>query len=119
MKDFWGGFEKQAKRMMLADITSKMEPTLVVIFNPQDQKAKLFIQRLDKVLQNMGSSLDRLRILALNQMLDRELVKQLGAPEKEPSALLYRQGKPVGSIGGDASPTDLIEFMNTNRKHLM
>lgn len=117
--NFWFGFEKQAKRMMLSDITSRMEPTMIVVFNPQDQRAKLFIQRLDKVLQDMGGNMDRLRIMALNQMMDRELIKQLGASEKEPSVLLYRQGKPVGVLGGEATPTDIIEFMNANRKHLV
>lgn len=118
MNIFWDGFEKQAKRTMMSDLTSSLAPTLVVIFNPQDQRAKIFIQRLDKSLQDM-SGLDRLRIIALNQMTDRDLVGRVGASDKEASIVLMKQGKVIGSLDHTATSMEITEFINSHRKDLM
>lgn len=97
-------------------IKSNIAPMMVVSFNEADQASKLFIERLDKVLQSQ-SGLDRMKIVALNANKDQNTMKELKVSGS--SISLYKGGKHVGTLAGNSTEQQIATFLNENKKNLI
>lgn len=108
------GVEKHAaKRYMPQDVTSKMEPTVVIAWNPNLETSKLMIQRFDKALVSNAAAYDRARILAMDALMDKQTIAKLGL--SSPSVSLWRRGKLVDSFEGMGTEIDYIRFLQSNK----
>lgn len=109
--------EKQASgRPMASQIAQSVRPVLVVGYHPQNQSSMIFIKRLDQALQD-ASGLDRLKIVVLNPMLDRQTIDTLGVPV--PGAVVYKSNKKLGEIGGSESAMDILKYLTSNKSTLL
>lgn len=112
------GIEKEAAKAppTAAEVTNNQRAVLVVTIAGTDQPSKLFVEKLDRVLQSM-SGLDRLDIKAFNSMKDSQAVNQLKAPRI--GIDLFRGGKSLGSLGQDASEAQIRKFIDKHRKNII
>lgn len=114
------GIEKEAKVQpkptTASDVTNNQRAVLLVTIAGTDQPSKIFVEKLDRVLQSM-SGLDRLDIKAVNSMKDSGTVNQLKAPRI--GIDLFRGGKSLGSLGQDASEAQIRKFIEKHRKNII
>ena len=117
LRESKGGGEKQASgRPMASQIAQSVRPVLVVGYHPQNQSSMIFIKRLDQALQD-ASGLERLKIVVLNPMLDRQTIDNLGVPV--PGAVIYKSNKKLGEIGGSESAMDMLKYLTSNKSTLL
>lgn len=110
-------FEKTAlSRPMAGQIKAKMKPQLVITYNPQDQKSQMMVKRLDNVLEKL-QGLERMEIIALNQMIDQAAIKELGAPKM--GLMLMVRGEPIDTLEGLHQEMDVRKFFTSNRDKLI
>lgn len=99
-----------------AEVTNSQRPLLLVTIAGQDNTSKVFVERLDRVLQSL-SGFDRMQIKAVDSMKDSSTVNQLKAPKI--GIDLFRGGKSLGSLGPSASEQDIRKFFEKHRKNVI
>lgn len=110
-------FEKQAlKRPMASEIKVRMKPQMVISYNPQTHQSQLMVKRLDNVLTKI-QGLERLEIVALNEMIDQAAIKELGVPKT--GITLMARGKTLGSLSGVQPEMEIRKFIMSHRGKLV
>lgn len=109
-------FEKEAlTRPMASALKTKVKPQMIITYNPQNHQSQLMVKRLDNVLTRL-QGLERLEIVALNEMIDQAAIKELGIP-KLGITLLVR-GEKIGTLAGVSSEMEISKFILDNKGKL-
>jgi len=100
------------RRTMVSDITSSFIPTLVMSWDPNTQSSQLFVKKMDKALAQI-SGLDRLKIVVLNTMMDKNTASKLSVPQN--GAVVYRGEKKLLTISPGSSSMAMAKTLSENR----